>query len=158
MAKAPQSAPDTAVAGTGTSPIPALPSAKVPHANERHDASLTLIDRVALRITGLVGTMACAGIFAVIALVSLPSALRTGSVIIIVAWVAQTFLQLVLLPLLMVGQNLQGRHAETRAQADYEVNCKAFADAEAMLAKLAGLEAQNLALAQRIDTLLEAKP
>ena len=121
---------------------------QVPHANERHDASLTLVDRAALRITSLVGTMACAGIFAVIALVSLPSALRTRSVIIIVAWIAQTFLQLVLLPLLMVGQNLQGRHAETRAQADYEVNCKAFADAEAMLAKLEAIDERILALAE----------
>lgn len=133
-----------------------MPSPQVPNANERHDAGLTAVDRAALHITSAVGTMACAGVFAVIALISLPSALRTGSVIIIVAWVAQTFLQLVLLPLLMVGQNLQGRHAETRAQADYEVNCKAFADAETMLAKLTRLEMQNLELSKRIDAMLEA--
>lgn len=49
--------------------------------------------------------MWCAYIFAAIALVSLPAALHTGDPIVIVAWVAQTFLQLVLLSIIMVGQS-----------------------------------------------------
>jgi hypothetical protein len=64
-------------------------------------------DRLATRITAAVSTMTCAWIFAVIALVSLPAAVVSGSVIVIVAWVAQTFLQLVLLSIIMVGQKLQ---------------------------------------------------
>ena len=61
--------------------------------------------KIAEKITSAVSTMWCAYIFAAIALVSLPAALKTGDPIIIVAWVAQTFLQLVLLSIIMVGQN-----------------------------------------------------
>jgi len=60
--------------------------------------------RIAEKITAAVSTMWCAYIFAAIALISLPAALRSGDPLIIVAWVAQTFLQLVLLSIIMVGQ------------------------------------------------------
>ena len=60
---------------------------------------------LAEKITSAVSTMWCAYIFAAIALVSLPAALKTGDPIVIVAWVAQTFLQLVLLSIIMVGQS-----------------------------------------------------
>lgn len=60
---------------------------------------------LAEKVTSAVSTMWCAYIFAAIALVSLPAALKTGDPIVIVAWVAQTFLQLVLLSIIMVGQN-----------------------------------------------------
>ena len=56
------------------------------------------------KITGFVSTMWAAYIFAGIALISLPAAIRTGDELVIVAWVAQTFLQLVLLSIIMVGQ------------------------------------------------------
>jgi len=59
--------------------------------------------KLAARITSGVATMWCAYAFAAIALVSLPSALKSGDLITIVAWVAQTFLQLVLLSIIMVG-------------------------------------------------------
>ena len=66
-------------------------------------------NRLALKITRAVGSMWCAYAFAAIALVSLPAALGSGSLIVIVAWVAQTFLQLVLLSIIIVGQDLSGR-------------------------------------------------
>jgi hypothetical protein len=53
-------------------------------------------------------------------LVSLPAALTSGNVIIIVSWVAQTFLQLVLLPIIIVGQNIQAAASDRRAIATYE--------------------------------------
>src|ERR1700733_6632915 len=62
---------------------------------------------LAMKITGLVGSMSCAWIFALIALISLPAAVSSGNVIIIVSWIAQTFLQLVLLSIIIVGQNIQ---------------------------------------------------
>lgn len=62
---------------------------------------------LALKITDLVSSMNCAYIFAIIALISLPAAIASHSLIVIVAWVAQTFLQLVLLSVIMVGQKLQ---------------------------------------------------
>lgn len=75
---------------------------------------------VALRITAAVGSMWCAYAFAALALISLPAALSTGNNIVIVAWIAQTFLQLVLLPIIIVGQNVQAAASEARAEADHE--------------------------------------
>jgi hypothetical protein len=61
--------------------------------------------KIATKITSFVSTMWCAYIFAAIALISLPAAIKSGDRIVIVAWVAQTFLQLVLLSIIMVGQD-----------------------------------------------------
>ncbi|MGZ4295553.1 MAG: hypothetical protein ACXVE4_00540 [Solirubrobacteraceae bacterium] len=85
--------------------------------------------KLALVITRSVGTMACAYLFAAIALVSLPAALSSGQVIIIVAWIAQTFLQLVLLSIIMVGQTVQSAASDARA-------AKEFADTETILDRL----------------------
>jgi hypothetical protein len=76
--------------------------------------------KIALVITRTVGTMACAYLFGVIALISLPAAITSGQVIIIVAWVAQTFLQLVLLSIIMVGQTVQSRASDVRAAKEFE--------------------------------------
>jgi hypothetical protein len=76
--------------------------------------------KIALIITRTVGTMACAYVFAAIALISLPAALSTGQVIIIVAWIAQTFLQLVLLSIIMVGQSVQSAASDARAAKEFE--------------------------------------
>lgn len=67
----------------------------------------TFLNKIALVITNIVSTMWCAIAFAFIALISLPAALQSHSLIVIVGWVAQTFLQLVLLSIIMVGQKLQ---------------------------------------------------
>lgn len=72
----------------------------------------TFNNKLALKITAFIGSMTCAYLFALIALISLPAAILTGSVIIIVAWLAQTFLQLVLLSIIMVGQNLQSEQSQ----------------------------------------------
>jgi hypothetical protein len=85
--------------------------------------------KLALVITRSVGTMACAYLFAAIALISLPAALSSGQVIIIVAWIAQTFLQLVLLSIIMVGQTVQSAASDARA-------AKEFADTETILDRL----------------------
>lgn len=66
-------------------------------------------DRIALAVTNGVSTMWCAYAFAVIALTSLPSTLAQRSVNADVQWVAQTFLQLVLLSVIMVGQKVQAQ-------------------------------------------------
>jgi hypothetical protein len=75
--------------------------------------------RLALAVTKFVGSMNCAWLFAAVALVSLPAALATGSVIVIVSWVAQTFFQLVLLSVIMVGQNVQSASADQRSEQTY---------------------------------------
>jgi hypothetical protein len=82
--------------------------------------------RIGLFITSIVGTMWAAYIFTIISLISLPSALTSGQLLIIISWIAQTFLQLVLLPVIIVGQNIQGRASDKRAIETYK-------DAEAIL-------------------------
>jgi len=75
---------------------------------------------LAVQITSKVGTMWAAYAFCVLALISLPAALASGNTIVIVAWLAQTFLQLVLLPIIIVGQNVQQAANDARAEADHE--------------------------------------
>ncbi len=74
---------------------------------------------LAVRITRSVGTMWTAYVFSAIALISLPAAIATHNTIVIVAWVAQTFLQLVLLPIIIVGQNVISASQDARAEADH---------------------------------------
>jgi len=65
------------------------------------------------------GLMWAAYLFTCLALISLPAAITSHNAIIIVAWIAQTFLQLVLLPIIIVGQNVQAAAADKRAEATY---------------------------------------
>jgi hypothetical protein len=105
---------------------------------------------LAVKITAIVGTMICAYLFTILALISLPSALNTGQLIIIIAWIAQTFLQLVLLPIIIVGQNVQAAAADKRAEQTYE-------DADAILHHALEIQkhlhAQDLALEALADKL-----
>jgi hypothetical protein len=81
---------------------------------------------LAVKITTAVGTMWCAYAFAALALVSLPSAIRSGDAVTLVSWISQTFLQLVLLSIIIVGQNVLAAAADKRSEATYE-------DADAVL-------------------------
>jgi hypothetical protein len=76
--------------------------------------------RVALTITLLVGTMWAAYLFALIAFYSLPSTLKQHSATVLVLWPSSEFLQLVLLPIIIVGQNIQARAADARAAKTFE--------------------------------------
>ena len=80
---------------------------------------------LAVKITDGVGTMWCAYAFAALAFVSLPAAVA-GGVATLISWVAQTFLQLVLLSIIIVGQKVAGEASDKRAIATYK-------DAEAVL-------------------------
>lgn len=74
----------------------------------------------AVFITKAVGSMWCAYVFVIISLVSLPAALKSHDPIVIVGWIAQTFLQLVLLPIIIVGQNVEAATSDARAESDHE--------------------------------------
>ena len=74
--------------------------------------------KLALGITKVVGSMWCAYVFGLMDLFSLPDAIRGGAGTLI-GWIAQTFLQLVLLSIIMVGQNVQADAADSRAEATY---------------------------------------
>src|SRR5437588_736240 len=81
---------------------------------------------LAVKVTGAVGTVWCAYAFAALALVSLPAAIASHNPVILVSWVSQTFLQLVLLSIIIVGQNVQAAASDRRAEATYQ-------DADAVL-------------------------
>jgi hypothetical protein len=103
--------------------------------------------KIALRLTASVGTMNCFWVFCLLALCSLPSVLSAfhpfahtfpgwmikASIIALVAWVAQTFIQLVLLPALMVGQNLQSAASDARSAKTFEDVEELKADVKAIL-------------------------
>jgi len=107
--------------------------------NKEHREKLSVLDKIALAITKMVGTMWCAILFSVIALIGLPAALNNGTEDTI-TWIVQTFLQLVLLSVILAGQNLQNRHSELRADADYENNINVKKDAEIIMKRLDDLE------------------
>ncbi len=101
--------------------IPRLVLNKHVHTAVHGDSAIGRFNtKVALAVTNSVGSMWCAYIFAVLALISLPAAIASKSPIIIVGWIAQTFLQLVLLPIIIVGQNVQAAATDARAEADHE--------------------------------------
>ena len=91
--------------------------------------------KLAVIITSGVGTMSCAYLFGLLALVSLPAILIESNVlkhsdvpvfftkpglILIVSWIAQTFLQLVLLSIILVGQRVQSTASDARALKEFE--------------------------------------
>ena len=80
-------------------------------------------NRLASIVTKGVGTMWAAYLFAAIALVSLPGAINAyqrGDTVLAVGWLSQSFLQLVLLPIIIVGQNVISAHQDARAETDHE--------------------------------------
>jgi hypothetical protein len=74
---------------------------------------------LALKLTNVVGTMWCAYAFMALALVAFPSAIKGGTFA-LVQWVSQTFIQLVMLSVIMVGQNVISAGQDARAEADHE--------------------------------------
>ena len=80
---------------------------------------------LAVKITNAVGTMWCAYAFTALALISLPTAIESGTGPLI-SWIAQTFLQLVLLSIIMVGQKVSAAASDKQANQTYR-------DAEALL-------------------------
>ncbi len=75
---------------------------------------------MAVHITRIVGTMYCAYAFSLIALVALPAAIEQGSPTVLINWLSSNFLQLVLLPIIIVGQNVISASQDARAEADHE--------------------------------------
>lgn len=134
----------------------------VRNVNEAHEESLTALDRLALKITNRVGTI---GFFL---LIFVWTALWCGynilaSEVTSLGWKAfdpfpafvaylliSNVIQILLMPLIMVGQNLQGRHSELRAESDFQVNVKAEQEIETVLKHL---EFQNAVLVTMLEKL-----
>ena len=106
-------------------------------------------DWLAVKITNVVGTMWCAYAFAALAFISLPDAIRGGRSALI-AWIAQTFLQLVLLSIIMVGQNIASEKSDRQLE-------QTFKDAEELLKisdQIHDLLKQNTELTQGINEIV----
>lgn len=101
---------------------------------------------LAVKVTNGVGSMTCAYLFAVLAFISLPDALKAGKPA-IVSWIAQTFLQLVLLSIIIVGGNVSAAAADARSDATYQ-------DAEAVLHECLELQRHLEAQDELLATLL----
>jgi hypothetical protein len=101
--------------------------------------------RLARMITEGVGTMWCAYAFGALALVALPQAIKGGALT-TVQWISQTFLQLVLLSVIMVGQQVISRASDERAVGTYK-------DAEALLHEVQQIQAHLAAQDAAIEEL-----
>lgn len=107
----------------------------------------------AVKITNGVGTMWCAYAFTALTALSLPDAIRGGKGSLI-SWIAQTFLQLVLLSIIMVGQKVAARASDKQALQTYR-------DAEALLEisnDLHNLLKVNNTLTEEIHAIIAQKP
>ena len=116
--------------------------------------------KIARLLTAKVGTMVCFWIFNILALLSLPATFHLMNVIplvyhahgllvvwnfclsygwiFLVTWICQNYIQLVLLPALMVGQSLQNQAADARAAKSFEDIEELRADVKALLALSGG--------------------
>jgi uncharacterized membrane protein len=139
--------------------------APVRDVNTEHRDQFTALERLAIWITDHVGTM---GFFLVIFTWTIvwlgwntlgPAGMRFDPYPAFVLWLfISNMIQIFLMPLLMIGQNLQGRHAEIRAQSDYEVNVKAEGEIDAILMHLENLHAEIEDIRARLDGSPDKKP
>jgi uncharacterized membrane protein len=111
--------------------------------NKNHKESLSALEKFAVKVTDHVGTMGFFLIIFVWTIVWLgynalaPVDKRFDPYPAFVLWLfISNMIQIFLMPLIMIGQNLQGRHAETRAEADFEVNVRAEKEVEVILMHL----------------------
>ncbi len=131
------------------------------NANVVHREKLSTVDRLAIFVTQRVGTF---GFFLIILTWTIlwlswnifgPEELRFDPYPAFVLWLfISNTIQIMLMPLLLVGQNLQGRHAEARAEAEFDVNTQAAQDVEAVLMHL---ENQNDLIFKILDRLENQK-
>ena len=116
------------------------------------DEHVGINGRIALALTGAVGTMWCAYAFAILALVVLPEAIG-GGLLPFVQWVSQTFIQLVMLSVIVVGQNILARASDKRAVMTYRDAEATFHEAGQIQAHLAAQDAALNALLEKVAAL-----
>lgn len=125
------------------------------HKQEQTDAGFNT--RLAVWLTMHVGTMQTAYSFVVLAIIGLLGILGIlpPVIIVLIAWFSQTFLQLVLLPVISVGQNVLGRKAELMAEEQFQTTQKTYHDTEQMINHLSG---QDVELLKQTAELLKQTP
>ena len=128
-------------------PHPHIAQRKKTGPSKTTDEHVGFNGKVALILTTVVGTMWCAYAFAMLALVALPSAAGQGSLALI-QWVSQTFIQLVMLSVIMVGQNILARSSDKRADMTYQ-------DADATFHEAGQIQAHLMEQYKAVNQLLD---
>jgi uncharacterized membrane protein len=119
---------------------------------EAEQAASGFNTRVAVALTKGVGTMWTAYAFVVLAFIGLFAILGLLNPIVslLVAWASQTFLQLVFLPIIMVGQNVLGRKAELQADEQFSTTMSTYHDIEQVMNHLSAQDAELLRLTKHL--------
>jgi len=130
----------------------------VRNANIEHQQNLSRMDKLALWITEHVGSM---GFFFIIFIWTViwmgwntlaPTTTRFDPYPAFVLWLfISNVIQIFLMPLIMIGQNLQSAHAEVRAEVDFEINKKAEQEIETILLHLEEQDKMILQILQRLE-------
>ena len=125
--------------------------------NVKYRESLSALEKIAVKVTDAVGSV---GFFLIIFFWTLlwlgwntlaPKAFCFDPFPAFVLWLfISNMIQIFLMPLIMIGQNLQGRHAEKRAESDFEVNVRAEKEIEVILLHL---EQQNELILKILDSI-----
>lgn len=134
---------------------------KPQNVNEQHKAELAasgVNTRIAVGLTKGVGTMWTAYSFAVLAIIGLLAILGwlPPLVALLVVWASQTFIQLVMLPILSVGQNVLGRHAELMAEEEFNTTMGTYHKIEGIMQHLSAQDAELLKHTKMLLHLLSA--
>lgn len=91
------------------------------HANEVHADTLTANERIGVWVTNHVGTMECAYLFIIMGVAALIGALTNWELGLICGLASSQVIQLVLLPVIMVGTQVQSKHDQIRADLQFEM-------------------------------------
>ena len=132
---------------------------KIYNVNKKHKESLSALEKIAVKVTDSVGSM---GFFLIIFgwtilwlgwNISAPKELRFDPYPAFVFWLfISNMIQIFLMPLIMIGQNLQGRHAEIRAESDFVINVRAEKEIEVILLHLEHQNELILKILNNIET------
>ena len=130
--------------------------------NRESSNNLSVLDRLACRITDRIGTM---GFFLIVLIWTIlwlswnllvPRSLQFDPPTAFAFWLfISNLIQLLLMPLIMVGQNVQARHSELRADNDLAVNVKAEAEIEIVLQHLEYQNELLIAMAEKLGVSLD---
>lgn len=136
----------------------------IKNVNVIHRSRLSKLDKLAIVVTERIGTM---GFFFIILTwtiiwlgwnVLAPKSLRFDPYPAFVLWLfISNLIQIHLMPLIMVGQNIQGKHAELRSEHDFETDKKAEKEIEAILNHLENQQNLMLEILKRIEKLEKRK-
>lgn len=109
--------------------------------------------KIAVAITNGLGTMVCAYIFAILAIIGFPGFRATSTQY--VQWVSQTFIQLVALSVLAVGQQVLSKHGELMAEEQYKTTMNTYHHIEQIMQHLSAQDEELLLHAKMLEHLLE---